>query len=74
MIPPLYLQVIVVIGIVIILAIFFHYVPFFLWLSAKVSGVRVSLVQLFLMRITSSCHCTRYDRSPQSRTEHHYSR
>ena len=51
MIPPLYLQVIVVIGIVIILAIFFHYVPFFLWLSAKVSGVRVSLVQLFLMRI-----------------------
>ena len=50
-IPPLYLQIISVIGIVIILAIFFHYVPFFLWLSAKVSGVRVSLVQLFLMRI-----------------------
>lgn len=50
-IPPLYLQIIAVIGIVIILAIFFHYVPFFLWLSAKVSGVRVSLVQLFLMRI-----------------------
>lgn len=25
--------------------------PFFLWLSAKVSGVRISLVQLFLMRI-----------------------
>ena len=50
-IPPLYLQIIAVIGIVIILAVFFHYVPFFLWLSAKVSGVRVSLVQLFLMRI-----------------------
>ncbi|MBQ7350444.1 MAG: flotillin-like protein FloA [Bacteroides sp.] len=31
--------------------IFFHYVPFFLWLSAKVSGVDISLVQLFLMRI-----------------------
>ena len=53
MIPPLYLQVIVVIGIVIILAIFFHYVPF--------------------LR-TSSCHCTRYDRSPQGRAEHHYPR
>ena len=51
MVPPLYLQIITVIGIVIILAVFFHYVPFFLWLSAKVSGVRVSLVQLFLMRI-----------------------
>lgn len=25
--------------------------PFFLWLSAKVSGVRISLIQLFLMRI-----------------------
>ena len=45
------MQIITVIGIVIILAVFFHYVPFFLWLSAKVSGVRVSLVQLFLMRI-----------------------
>ncbi len=29
----------------------FHFVPFFLWLSAKVSGVRISLIQLFLMRI-----------------------
>jgi uncharacterized protein YqfA (UPF0365 family) len=36
---------------VIFLAIFFHYVPFFLWLSAKVSGVSISLIQLFLMRI-----------------------
>jgi uncharacterized protein YqfA (UPF0365 family) len=33
------------------LGIFFHYVPFFLWLSAKVSGVNISLIQLFLMRI-----------------------
>ncbi len=38
-------------GGIIFLAIFFHYVPFFLWLSAKVSGVNMSLVQLFLMRI-----------------------
>ncbi len=41
----------IAIGAIILLAIFFHYVPFFLWLSAKVSGVHVSLVQLFLMRI-----------------------
>lgn len=35
----------------IVLGIFFHYVPFFLWLSARVTGVRISLIQLFLMRI-----------------------
>jgi len=35
----------------IFLIIFFHYVPFLLWLSAKVSGVHISLLQLFLMRI-----------------------
>ena len=33
------------------LCIFFYYVPFFLWISAQVSGVRISLIQLFLMRI-----------------------
>ena len=33
------------------LSIFFHFVPFFLWLSAHVSGVHISLIQLFLMRI-----------------------
>ena len=33
------------------LAIFFYYVPFFMWISARVSGVRISLIQLFLMRI-----------------------
>ena len=33
------------------LAIFFHFVPFFLWLNAKVSGVHISLIQLFLMRL-----------------------
>ncbi len=37
--------------IVIFLAIFFHFVPFFLWISARASGVRISLIQLFLMRI-----------------------
>ena len=33
------------------LIIFMYYVPFLLWVSAQVSGVRISLVQLFLMRI-----------------------
>lgn len=36
---------------IVFLVIFFYYVPFLLWLSAKVSGVRISLLQLFLMRI-----------------------
>jgi len=35
----------------VLLCIFFYYVPFLLWISAKVSGVHISLVQLFLMRI-----------------------
>ena len=41
----------VLVCVIIFLAVFFHYVPFMLWLSAKVSGVRISLLQLFLMRI-----------------------
>lgn len=47
----LILPVLIVIGIIVILSIFFYFVPFFLWLSAKVSGVKISLIQLFLMRI-----------------------
>lgn len=35
----------------VLLSIFFHFVPFLLWLSAHVSGVHISLIQLFLMRI-----------------------
>lgn len=50
-IDPSILPFILVGGGIIFLFIFFHYVPFFLWLSAKVSGVDISLVQLFLMRI-----------------------
>ncbi len=46
-----YLTAFLIIGGIIFLVLFFHYVPFFLWLSAKVSGVNISLVQLFLMRI-----------------------
>lgn len=51
MINPAYLPFILAGGAIIFLVIFFHYVPFFLWLSAKVSGVKISLIQLFLMRI-----------------------
>ncbi len=36
---------------VVLLSIFFHYVPFMLWLNATTSGVHISLIQLFLMRI-----------------------
>ncbi len=36
---------------IVVLIIFFYYVPFVLWISAKVTGVNISLVQLFLMRI-----------------------
>ena len=42
---------ILVIVLIVALAIFFYYVPLFLWISAQVSGVRISLIQLFLMRI-----------------------
>ena len=35
----------------VLLSVFFYYVPFGLWISAKASGVNISLVQLFLMRI-----------------------
>lgn len=43
--------ILLLIAVVILLCIFFYYVPFFLWISARVSGVRISLMQLFLMRI-----------------------
>ena len=51
MIDPIYVPFILGAGGIVLLIVFFHYVPFFLWLSAKVSGVHVSLIQLFLMRI-----------------------
>ena len=43
----------IILGIValIFLIVFLYYVPFLLWLSARVSGVSISLIQLFLMRI-----------------------
>lgn len=39
------------VAVIILLSIFFYYVPFILWISAKVTGVNISLIQLFLMRI-----------------------
>lgn len=48
---PIFVYTVLGIACFICLAIFFHFVPFFLWLSAHVSGVHISLVQLFLMRI-----------------------
>lgn len=39
--------ILILIALVIIICIFFYYVPFFLWISARVSGVRISLMQLF---------------------------
>ena len=38
-------------GVIILITVFFYFVPFLLWISARVSGVRISLLQLFLMRI-----------------------
>ena len=45
------LSIIVVTLVAIALCIFFYYVPFMLWINATVSGVHISLIQLFLMRI-----------------------
>lgn len=43
---------IIVLGLLgVLLLLFFYYVPFLLWVSAKVSGVNIALLQLFLMRI-----------------------
>jgi len=36
---------------IMLLSIFFYYVPFILWINAKASGVHISLIQLFLMRL-----------------------
>jgi uncharacterized protein YqfA (UPF0365 family) len=47
----MYTIAIIAVAAIVALSIFFHYVPFVLWLSAKVSGVQISLLQLFLMRI-----------------------
>lgn len=47
----IYGPILIAVAVMVLLSVFFHFVPFFLWLSAKVSGVHISLIQLFLMRI-----------------------
>ena len=39
-----------IVGAVILLFIFLYFIPIGIWFSALVSGVRISLMQLFLMR------------------------
>lgn len=46
-----FFMIFVAIAILVLLLVFFYYVPFFLWINAISAGVRISLVQLFLMRI-----------------------
>ncbi len=43
--------IVLLIASIIFLSIFFYYVPFVLWINAKASGVNISLLQLFLMRL-----------------------
>jgi len=45
------LWVFLILAAIILLSIFFYYVPFVLWINAKASGVSISLLQLFLMRL-----------------------
>ena len=46
-----FLWVAMIVAAVVVLSIFFYYVPFVLWITAKASGVNISLIQLFLMRL-----------------------
>ena len=46
-----FFQIVGLVILAILVIIFFYYVPFMLWINAVVSGVHVSLIQLFLMRI-----------------------
>ena len=48
---PIQFSLLLLVVAIIVLSIFFYFVPFLLWISAKVSGVSISLIQLFLMRI-----------------------
>ena len=46
-----FLWIVLIIAAFVLLSIFFYYVPFVLWINAKASGVSISLLQLFLMRL-----------------------
>ncbi len=43
--------ILIIVAAIIVLLVFFYYCPFFLWISARVSGVKISLLQLVLMHI-----------------------
>ena len=45
------LLIVIAFAALIFITLLLQFVPFFLWISAKVSGVNISLLQLFLMRI-----------------------
>jgi len=49
--PGVFLWIALIVAAIILLSIFFYYVPFVLWITAKASGVNISLLQLFLMRL-----------------------
>lgn len=42
---------VIVAAAIVLISVFFYYVPFNLWIGAKASGVNISLIQLFLMRL-----------------------
>lgn len=45
------ISILLLVVVLVLISLFFYFVPFLLWLSARVSGVNISLLQLFLMRI-----------------------
>jgi len=49
--PGVFLWIALIVAAIIVISIFFYYVPFVLWITAKASGVNISLLQLFLMRL-----------------------
>ena len=68
MIMPIEFSFILLAAIVVLVVIFFYFVPFLrCGISARVSGVSISLLQLFLMAYPESpatSYCTSHDRSP----------
>lgn len=48
---PLFFYAAIIVGIIVFLWLFFYFIPVNLWFTAVVSGVKVSILQLILMRI-----------------------
>ena len=58
------LSVFLLIGIIAILAVFFYFVPFLLWISARVSGGKNLSYPIILdenQKSTATSHCSSYD-------------